>query len=86
MCVKRVFHPSDQNTGKDAILPTLIPEEAEKLQQRVPSWKLELVAESLPYMITDEDPGTKTKIREVVPATNKIQKPVRCPRPKFVEA
>ena len=57
MCIKRVFHPSDKNTGNDAILPTLIPEEAEKLQQRVPSWKLELVAESLPYMITDEDPG-----------------------------
>ena len=31
MDVKRVFHPNDQNTSKDQILPLLIPEEAEKL-------------------------------------------------------
>jgi len=55
--VKRVFHPLDKNTAQDAILPQLIPEEAEKISQRTPPWKLDLVRESLKYMITDEDAG-----------------------------
>ena len=54
---KRVFHPEDKNFGKEDVLPYLIPEEAEKLSQRVPLWKIELVKESLPFMITDEDTG-----------------------------
>jgi len=52
-----VFHPEDKNNGKEDVLPYLIPEEAEKLSQRVPLWKIELVKESLPFMITDEDTG-----------------------------
>jgi hypothetical protein len=39
------------------VLPFLIPEEAEKLVARTPLWKIELVKESLAYMITDEDEG-----------------------------
>jgi hypothetical protein len=38
--VQRVFHHNDKNTAKDAILPQLIPEEAEKISQRTPPWKL----------------------------------------------
>jgi len=34
-----------------------IPEESEKLSSTAPTWKLELVRESLPYMMTDEDTG-----------------------------
>ena len=55
--VKRVFHPLDKNEAKDVILPYFIPEEAEKLAGNAPSWKLELVREMLPYMMTDEDAG-----------------------------
>lgn len=54
---KRVFPPGDQNEARDEVLPQFIPEEAEKLQNRTPTWKLQLVKESLKYMITDEDPG-----------------------------
>lgn len=54
--IKRVFHPADKNEGKDEILPYFIPEEAEK-SGACPSWKLELVREMLPYMMTDEDLG-----------------------------
>jgi hypothetical protein len=54
---KRVFHPLDKNNGKEDILPYLIPEEAEKLVNRTPLWKIELVKESLAFMITDEDEG-----------------------------
>ena len=53
--IKRVFHPSDQNENKDGILPYFIPEEAEKISNRAPTWKTSLVKESLPYMMTDED-------------------------------
>lgn len=34
--VKRVFHPLDKNEAKDEVLPTLIPEEAEKLVNQTP--------------------------------------------------
>ena len=34
-----------------------IPEESEKLSSTAPTWKLELVREALPYMMTDEDTG-----------------------------
>lgn len=53
--VKRVFHPLDKNEAKDVILPYFIPEEAEKLSQSTPLWKILLVKESLKYMMTDED-------------------------------
>jgi hypothetical protein len=54
---KRVFHPLDKNEAKDTVLPYFIPEEAEKLAGNAPTWKLELVREMLPYMMTDEDAG-----------------------------
>ena len=56
---KRVFHPDDKNAGKEEILPVLIPEEAEKLVNRTPLWKIELVRESLRFMMTDEDEGVQ---------------------------
>lgn len=37
----------------------MIPEEAEKLVNRTPLWKIELVKESLAFMITDEDEGVQ---------------------------
>jgi hypothetical protein len=52
---KRVFHPEDKNANKEEVLPYLIPEEAEKLVNRTPLWKIELVKESLSSMMTDED-------------------------------
>lgn len=55
--IKRVFHPEDYNEAQDNVLPQFIPEEAEKMQSRTPNWKLQLVKESLKFMITDEDPG-----------------------------
>ena len=55
--IKRVFHPNDKNLGKEQVLPLFIPEESEKLSASAPTWKLELVRESLPYMMTDEDAG-----------------------------
>lgn len=39
-------------------MPCLIPEEAEKIM-RAPAWKLELVREMIPYMMTEEDKGVK---------------------------
>lgn len=54
--IKRVFHPADKNEGGDEILPFFIPEEAEK-SMPCPSWKMELVREMIPYMMTDEDLG-----------------------------
>jgi len=50
-----VFLPGQRNDAKDEILPFFIPEESEKLASSCPTWKLELVRESLPYMMTDED-------------------------------
>lgn len=55
--VKRVFHPLDKNEAKDEVLPYFIPEESEKSSSICPTWKLELVRESLKYMMTDEDTG-----------------------------
>jgi hypothetical protein len=55
--VKRVFHPNDKNINKEEFLPYFIPEESEKLSASTPTWKLELVREALPYMMTDEDSG-----------------------------
>lgn len=52
--IKRVFHPKDKNLANEEVLPKFIPEEAEKVQV-APTWKLELVREMLPYMITEED-------------------------------
>mmetsp|Transcript_6750 Transcript_6750/g.10855 ORF Transcript_6750/g.10855 Transcript_6750/m.10855 type:complete len:163 (-) Transcript_6750:375-863(-) len=57
MDLKRVFHPVDKRKGKDEILPQLIPEEAEKLVNQTPFWKIQLVKESLAFMMSDEDEG-----------------------------
>ena len=54
---KRTFHPLDKNSAKDEVLPYFIPEEAEKLASQAPLWKIQLVKESLKYMMTDEDTG-----------------------------
>lgn len=53
--IKRVFPPGDNNEAKDEVLPQFIPEESEKISATAPTWKLELVRESLKYMMTDED-------------------------------
>ena len=55
--IKRVFHPEDKQNGKEDVLPYFIPEEAEKLVNQTPVWKIQLVKESLKYMMTDEDTG-----------------------------
>jgi len=39
------------------VLPYFIPEEAEKLVNQTPLWKIKLVKDSLKYMMTDEDEG-----------------------------
>ena len=57
--IERVFHPDGGRTDSDQTLPYLIPEEAEKISSRVPVWKIELVRDSLPYIITSEDTGEK---------------------------
>jgi len=57
MCIKRVFHPQDKQAGKEQVLPYYIPEESEKLVNQTPLWKINLVKESLRYMMTDEDQG-----------------------------
>jgi len=57
--IRRVFHPDDLNSAKDEILPYLIPEEAEKIVNQTPVWKIKLVKESLQYMMTDEDTGAQ---------------------------
>jgi hypothetical protein len=57
MCIKRVFHPNDKNSTKEQVLPEFIPEEAEKITNQTPLWKIQLVKESLKYMMTDEDAG-----------------------------
>lgn len=55
--IKRIFHPDDWNSAKDEVLPYFIPEEAEKVVNQTPVWKIKLVKESLKYMMTDEDTG-----------------------------
>lgn len=55
--VKRVFHANDKQAGKEEVLPQFIPEEAEKLVNQTPIWKIQLVKESLKYMMTNEDEG-----------------------------
>jgi len=55
--IKRVFHPEDKQAGKEDVLPYFIPEEAEKLVSQTPVWKIQLVKDSLKYMMTDEDTG-----------------------------
>jgi len=39
------------------MLPVFIPEESEKMNLITPVWKIQLVKESLKYMMTDEDAG-----------------------------
>jgi len=55
--IKRTMLPGQKLGKKEQILPFFIPEESEKLASTCPTWKLELVRESLPYMMTDEDTG-----------------------------
>lgn len=55
--IKRVFHPEDKRAGKEEVLPYFIPEEAEKLVSSTPLWKIQLVKESLRFMMSDEDDG-----------------------------
>lgn len=55
--VKRVFAETDKQCGKEEVLPYFIPEEAEKLVSQTPLWKIQLVKESLKYMMQDEDTG-----------------------------
>lgn len=43
--------------GVEQILPYYIPEESEKLSNQTPLWKIQLVQESLKFMMTDEDTG-----------------------------
>lgn len=44
----------------DEPLPYFIPEEAEKMVDKTPLWKIKLVKESLGFMMTDEDEGQNT--------------------------
>jgi hypothetical protein len=55
--IKRVFNDQDRNDNADEVLPYFIPEEAEKISNRAPAWKINLVKESIKYMMTDEDTG-----------------------------
>ncbi len=55
--VKRAFHPADKNAKKESLLPFYNPEESEKLSLITPLWKIQLVKESLKFIITDEDAG-----------------------------
>mgnify|MGYP007086460743 CR=1 FL=1 len=59
----------------------MIPEEAEKSASRIQPWKLELVRESLQFMITDEDKGANDDIVEQVKG-----KRVRMKKPTFIES
>ena len=52
--IKRVFHPNDMSSAKEQVLPFFIPEEAEKLVNQTPAWKIKLVKESLKFMMTDD--------------------------------
>ena len=38
--IKRIFHPEDKQAGKEDVLPYFIPEEAEKLVNQTPVWKI----------------------------------------------
>lgn len=55
--LRRIFHPTDKQAGKEQVLPYFIPEESEKLSNQTPLWKIQLVQESLKFMMTDEDTG-----------------------------
>ena len=55
MDIRRVFAPGDKNADKEDVLPKLIPEEAEKMKNRVPLWKIELIRESVKFMVSGED-------------------------------
>ena len=83
VCVKRVFLPDQKSGPNEAVLPQLIPEEAEKISMRVPQWKLELVRESLKYMITDEDAGAAAVGSDAEPAPSQSLKVLKRPRPKY---
>lgn len=61
--LKRSFHPNDRNAGRESVLPVFIPEESEKMSLITPVWKIQLVKESLKYMMTDEDAGVANSDR-----------------------
>lgn len=57
-------------------MPYFIPEEAEKLVNQTPLWKIKLVQESLKYMMTDEDAGPPKDDIDVVDVDVEIEGPV----------
>ena len=59
--IKRIYPDSYEFTKdelKDEVLPEFIPEEAEKIL-RAPAWKLALVRDMIPYMMTEDDKEIK---------------------------
>ena len=59
--IKRVYpdqYEFDEDERKDEILPRFIPEEAEKIL-RAPTWKLALVRDMIPFMMTEDDKEVK---------------------------
>jgi len=57
----------DTNLSRDEVIPYFIPEEAEKMAMNTPFWKIQLVKESLGFMITDEDVLPQEKPRALPP-------------------
>ena len=57
-------------------MPYFIPEEAEKLVNQTPLWKIKLVQESLKYMMTDEDAGPPKDDIDVDDVDVEIEGPV----------
>jgi len=57
----------DTNLNKDEVIPYFIPEEAEKMSLNTPFWKIQLVKESLGFMITDEDVFPQEKPKALPP-------------------
>jgi len=64
-------------------LPFFIPEEAEKLTSQTPLWKIQLVKESLKYMMTDEDAGAPipSDDEEEQPRNINVAKQFSSPKP-----
>jgi hypothetical protein len=57
------------------MLPKYIPEESEKLDLITPVWKIQLVKESLKYMMTDEDAGLPANSEDGSPARERFSSP-----------
>ena len=67
--IKRVFHPVDNNSRGDEVLPSLIAEEAEKLAGHTPLWKIRLVKESLNSMVASASSSGNTRSRSIEKTT-----------------